>query len=127
MKWVLLALGGAIGTVARYVCAGIDYRWLHGVFPVGTLLVNLLGSLVIGFLWGLFERAAVSPNVRVFVMIGMLGGFTTFSTFSLENFNLIKAGELKLALWNVGLTNVVGIALVFVGFAGSRALIRWFE
>lgn len=127
MKWMLIALGGALGSVARYICSGLDYRWSNGVFPVSTLLVNLLGSLAIGFLWGMFERAAVSPNARLFVMIGVLGGFTTFSTFALENFNLIRDGELKIALWNIGLSNVVGIALVFVGFAGARALIRWFE
>jgi len=127
MKWALIALGGAIGTVARYICSGLDYRWSNGVFPVSTLLVNLLGSLAIGFLWGLFERSAISPNARLFVLLGILGGFTTFSTFSLENFNLIRDGELKIALWNIGLTNVAGIALVFVGFAGSRTLMRWFE
>jgi len=127
MKWMMIALGGALGTVVRYICSGLDYRWSNGVFPVSTLLVNLLGSLAIGFLWGMFERAAVSPNVRLFMMIGVLGGFTTFSTFALENFNLIRDGELKIALWNIGLSNVVGIGLVFVGFAGARALIRWFE
>jgi len=61
------------------------------------------------------------------VLIGVLGGFTTFSTFSLESFNLIRDGEWRIALWNVGLSNLVGIALVFIGYAGSRALIRWFE
>ncbi|HTP40822.1 MAG TPA: fluoride efflux transporter CrcB [Nitrospiria bacterium] len=127
MKWVIIALGGAIGTVARYFCSGLDYRWSNGVFPVSTLLINLAGSLAIGFLWGLFERAAVPPNARLFVLIGLLGGFTTFSTFSLESFNLIRDGEWRIALWNVGLSNIVGIALVFVGYAGSRALIRWFE
>jgi len=127
MKWALLALGGAIGTVVRYICSGLDYRWSNGVFPVSTLLINLAGSLAIGFVWGLFERAAVSPHARLFVMIGLLGGFTTFSTYSLESFNLIRDGEWKIALWNIGLSNIVGIALVFVGYAGSRALIRWFE
>jgi len=127
MKWVMIALGGALGTVGRYFMSGLDYRWSNGVFPVSTLLINLLGSLAIGFFWGLFERSAVSPEARLFVMVGILGGFTTFSTFSLENFNLIRDGELKIALWNIGLSNVIGIALVFVGFAGARALNRWFE
>jgi CrcB protein len=127
MKWMMIALGGALGSVVRYICSGLDYRWSNGVFPVSTLVVNLLGSLAIGFLWGMFERAAVSPNVRLFAMLGVLGGYTTFSTFALENFNLIRDGELKIALWNIGLSNVVGIGLVFVGFAGARALIRWFE
>jgi len=127
MKWMMIALGGAIGTVGRYFISGLDYRWSNGVFPVSTLLINLLGSLAIGFFWGLFERSAVSPDTRLFVMVGILGGFTTFSTFSLENFNLIRDGELKIALWNIGLSNVIGITLVFVGFAGARALNRWFE
>jgi CrcB protein len=127
MKWLLIALGGALGTVGRYVMSGLDYRWSNGVFPVSTLLINLLGSLAIGFCWGLFERSTTSPDVRLFVMVGVLGGFTTFSTFSLENFNLIRDGELKIALWNIGLSNVIGIGLVFVGFAGARALFRWID
>ena len=116
--------GGAAGTVLRYVFSGFVYRCTAaGVFPAGTLAVNLAGSLVIGFLWGLFELTAVSVNVRLFLLIGVLGGFTTFSTFSLENFSLLRDGEYMLALTNVLLSTLAGILLVFVGYGFSRLLL----
>ena len=123
MKLVYIAMGGAIGTVLRYFVSGLDYKFSNGVFPAGTLAVNLIGSLVIGFLWGLGERLAVSPTLRMFVFMGVLGGFTTFSTFALENFNLIRDGEFKIALVNVAASNIIGIALVFAGFGAARVLI----
>lgn len=123
--WV--ALGGGLGTVCRYILSSLDYKFSNGVFPVSTILVNLIGSLVIGFLWGFFERSTISPNVRMFVFIGVLGGFTTFSTFCLENFNLIRDAEFKIALWNIVLTNVLGLACVFFGFAFSRFLLNLFK
>lgn len=126
-KLLMIALGGAIGTAGRYLVSALDYRWSQGVFPLSTLLVNLFGSLAIGFLWGLFERVMVTPGTRMFLLMGILGGFTTFSTFSLENFNLIRDGELKIAFWNIAVTNVAGLGLVFVGFFAARALSRAFN
>ncbi|MDD4909089.1 MAG: fluoride efflux transporter CrcB [Candidatus Omnitrophica bacterium] len=122
LRLFFIALGGAAGTLLRYIASGIDYRFSNGVFPVSTLVVNLAGSLVIGFLWGIFERLAVAPTVRMFIFIGILGGFTTFSTFSLENFNLIRDGEFKIAVINILASNIIGIALVFAGFAAARFL-----
>ncbi len=122
LRFFLVAAGGAIGTGCRYLLSGLDYKFLGGVFPVSTIFINLLGSFVIGILWGLFERSTISPNVRMFVFIGLLGGFTTFSTFCLENFHFIRSGELKFMLWNVLLSNVLGIILVFIGFIISRYL-----
>ncbi len=121
---IFIALGGAVGTVCRYVMSGLDYRFSGGVFPFSTFLINLIGSLVIGLLWGLFERSTLSPNIRMFIFIGILGGFTTFSTFSLETFNLLRDGEMRIAVWNIILTNVVGVALVFVGYSISRYIIN---
>lgn len=120
LRFFIIALGGAAGTLFRYALSGVDYRYSNGVFPVSTLIINLLGSLIIGFLWGLFEYLAVSSETRMFIFIGILGGFTTFSTFSLENFNLFRSGEFKIALLNIVTTNILGILLVFVGFAISR-------
>lgn len=127
LRLFLVAAGGAIGTVCRYALSGLDYKFSNGVFPFSTLLINLAGSFVIGFLWGLFEGLTVSPDVRMFIFIGILGGFTTFSTFSLENFNLLRDGEIKITLWNIFITNVAGIALVFIGFILSRYLISIFK
>ena len=122
-KFFIIGLGGAIGAFLRYIIGGLDYRFSNGVFPVSTLVVNVTGSLAIGFLWGVFERFAVSPNIRLFVFIGILGGYTTFSTFSLESFNLIRDGEYRIALLNIVFSNVLAIASVFLGFFFSRILV----
>ena len=127
LRLFLVAAGGAIGTVFRYSLSGLDYKFSNGVFPFSTLLVNLTGSLVIGFLWGFFEDLTVSPDIRMFIFIGILGGFTTFSTFSLENFNLLRDGEIKIAVWNILITNIAGLALVFIGFILSRYIINIFK
>jgi CrcB protein len=120
IKILLLISGGALGTLARYSVSGVAHRWLGSSFPVGTLTVNLLGSFVIGVLWGFFEREAISPNIRTFLFIGFLGGFTTFSSFSLETLNLFRDGQTKWAILNVLANNVAGLLLVFAGFALAR-------
>ena len=124
-KIIILSLGGAIGTVLRYGLSGAVHNLTRGVFPYGTLTVNLVGCLVIGLLWGTFERFAFSPQLRLFVFVGVLGGFTTFSSFGLETFGLLRDGELRLGLWNMLLSNVFGIALVYLGFVLSRYIIGW--
>ncbi|MBX2946409.1 MAG: fluoride efflux transporter CrcB [Cyclobacteriaceae bacterium] len=115
VKLLFIALGGALGSLARYGASGLAHQKYNGVFPVGTLTVNLVGSFLIGLLWGLAENSTLNPNVRTFLFVGILGGFTTFSTFSLETINLLRDGEFKLALVNVLLNNLVGIVLAFVG------------
>jgi fluoride exporter len=119
-KLFLIALGGGIGALLRYGLQGLTYRIVSGIFPWGTVLVNLIGCLVIGLLWGLFERFEVVPLLRTFLLVGLLGGFTTFSSFGLESFNLIRDNEIRLAVAYILLSNFGGIALVFVGFALSR-------
>ncbi len=123
-KILFIALGGAIGTLLRYFVSGIDYKFSSGVFPVSTFVVNAAGSLIIGFLWGLFERVDVAATARMFIFMGVLGGFTTFSTFGLESFNLFRDGEHGIALTNILVTNVLGIAFVFLGFAASKLLLN---
>ncbi len=123
-KFLLLAAGGAIGTILRYSLSGFTYRFFSGVFPWGTLAVNLTGSLIIGLLWGFFEIENISSNVRNFIFIGILGGFTTFSTFALESLNLFRDGEVKLALTNILASNILGIVLVFFGFIIARNIIN---
>ena len=127
LRFFIIACGRAIGTLARYILSGLDYRFSNGIFPVSTLVINLIGSLIIGLLWGLFERFAVSSQVRMFLFIGVLGGFTTFSTFSLECFNLFRDGEFKIALVNILITNIAGVILVFVGFKASQSIINIFK
>ena len=127
VKIILLATGGAIGTLLRYSLSGLTHRFFDSIFPWGTLLVNFTGSFAIGTLWGFFEMENLSPNVRNFVFIGLLGGFTTFSTFALENFNLFRDGEIKLLMSNVLASNIIGIMLVFCGYSLSKHIINFFR
>lgn len=122
-----IALGGALGTLLRYLISGLDYKFSGGIFPVSTFVVNLSGSLIIGFLWGMSDRIVVSPNVRLFVFMGILGGYTTFSTFTLESFNLLRDGEYSIAAANILLSAIFGIGCVFLGFFASKFLINMFD
>lgn len=111
------ALGGALGSVSRYLL-GV---WTQSLsksldFPFGTLTVNLLGCFVIGFLSHLAEsRGAFTPESRAFIFIGILGGFTTFSSFGNDTLNLLRDGETFNALANIGANVIVGLSLVWLG------------
>jgi CrcB protein len=120
---IYIAIGGAAGALLRYTISGYTYRYLDGFLPWGTLAVNLLGCFAIGFLWNVFENFAYSPNTRTLIFIGILGAFTTFSTFGLESFNLFKEGEIKFAILNILVSNLGGIALVFIGYFISKYLL----
>lgn len=121
LKYFLLALGGAIGTVLRYMVSSATYNFFStAIFPWGTLMVNLTGSFIIGLLAGINESNLISPNLRTFVFIGILGGYTTFSSFSLETLNLIRSGEIRFAIINIAASNLFGIALAFGGYFLSR-------
>ena len=126
-KFLLLAIGGATGTLLRYSLSGFIHKNIQEIFPWGTLVVNLLGCLLIGVLWELFQDGIITANMRLFLFIGVLGGFTTFSSFTLETFNLLKDGEFRFVLLNVFLSNFLGIALVFVGSALSRFVLNFFK
>jgi len=123
-KVLWIGLGGGLGTILRYVVSSMDYRFSQGVFPISTFVVNVTGSLVIGFLWGFFERVDVGSGVRLFILIGILGGYTTFSTFALENLNLLRDGEIRIAMANILVTNLLGLAAVFLGFNMARMLFK---
>ena len=117
MQLVAIAVGGAIGAVLRFLISGWAYGYLGSGFPWGTLAVNLIGCFVIGFLSKLFESMTVSPNVRMMILVGGLGAFTTFSTYALENVNLLRDGQTGVALINVLVSTAVGILCVFLGIA----------
>jgi CrcB protein len=123
LKLFNIAIGGAAGALLRYWVSGLTYRFFSGGFPWGTLSVNLIGSLLIGFLWGVFDSLAISQNLRLFIFIGLLGSFTTFSTFSLENFHLLREGEYWFIFYNIILSLILGIGLVVVGFFTSKLFI----
>jgi CrcB protein len=123
MKLAFLAAGGAAGALLRYAVSGLSYRYMGAGFTWGTLCVNVLGALAIGLLSGIMERFMVSANVRTLLLVGLLGAFTTFSTFSLECLNMFRAGQGRLALVNILATNVTCLIAVYLGFILSRALV----
>lgn len=123
-RLALIAAGGAVGAVLRYTVAGFVQQWTGSVFPWGTLAVNVLGSFVIGLLWALSEVAPLGPRWTPFVFVGVLGAFTTFSTYALESLNLLRDGEVRLALFNVVLHNGLTLAAVALGFFAVRLLLR---
>ena len=122
VRLIYIGAGSAIGGILRYAVSGAVHKVLNGGFPLGTMVVNLSGSLVIGFLWGLFEISAVSRDVRLFFLVGILGSFTTFSTFSLENMNLFLSREYGYFLINVFASVILGLAFVFIGFSLSKQM-----
>jgi CrcB protein len=110
--------GGFLGALSRYGLSGLVHRHMPlTTFPYGTLVVNLLGCLLIGLLTGLGEaRQVFGPEVRLFALIGLLGGFTTFSTFGYETFAMIRDSEYVRAAANVGVHVILGLVLVWIGY-----------
>lgn len=122
-KLTLIFLGGGIGSVARYLVAGCAQRLAGGVFPFGTLTVNLLGCLLIGVLGAVFAGPVlVREEYRFALMVGFLGGFTTFSTFGYETFQLANDRQLSAVLLNIAASNLFGLAAVWLGY---RLTERW--
>ncbi|HRZ27019.1 MAG TPA: fluoride efflux transporter CrcB [Spirochaetota bacterium] len=124
---IWIAAGGSLGAVARFLMARTVYRFTGAYFPWGTLAVNVLGCFIIGFLFELFERTALSPEVKSFCTIGFLGAFTTFSTYSLETINLFRDGEFRLGAMNVALSNIVGIVAAVLGIMIARILLKYYK
>ena len=120
---LLVASGGAIGSTLRYLVSQSAQLLLPAaVFPVATLAVNISGSLLIGLFAGLAEyRQMFGSGARLLLVVGVLGGYTTFSAFSLETLSLLRSGQSLLALVNVFLQISLGIAAAAAGFAAARA------
>ena len=119
MNLLLVGVGGFIGSIGRYVLAGAIHQVLHNsTFPYGTMVVNIVGCFVIGFLNGLAEtRQLLSPELRLFLLIGLLGGFTTFSTFGYETMALLRDSQIGAALANVLVQVTVGLLCVWLGYS----------
>jgi len=124
IRIVLVGVGSFVGGVLRY---GLS-TWVHRVldnpwFPYGTLAVNVLGCLVIGFLAGLAEtRTAFTSEARLFLFVGILGGFTTFSSFALETFSLARDTQNVAALMNIGLQLILDLLAVWIGNGLAHAM-----
>ncbi len=120
---VAVGVGGMVGAVGRYLVSGWVHRWAGVGFPWGTLAVNVAGCLALGALMGLVEaRVAISPAWRVFLGLGVLGSFTTFSSFGYETVELLRGGEPALALANAAGSLVLGLAAVVAGAVLARAI-----
>lgn len=128
LSYVLIGLGGALGSMARAWATLAVARVAGATFPWGTILINVLGSFVIGFFGALTDgaggRFAGSAEARAFVMIGICGGFTTFSSFSLQTLELLRHGRIGPALANIGLSVALCLAAVAAGHYGATALGR---
>ena len=121
---LLVGIGGFIGSSARFVISGLVHRFLpFTTFPFGTLTVNILGCLAVGFLGGLLElRQVLGPSQRLFLMIGILGGFTTFSTFAYEALGLLHAAEFGRSIVYVVGHAVLGLTAAWLGYLGAQSL-----
>lgn len=122
-KYLLIGAGGALGSIMRYALQGWVQRVAGGGFPAGTLAVNVLGCLALGAMSAAFTGPMlVRDEYRIGLTVGVLGGFTTFSTFGLETFNLAAAGESRHAWANVALSCGLGVGAVWLGY---RLVERW--
>ncbi len=125
ITYLWIALGGALGSMARYACSSLAANAVGETFPWGTLIINVVGSFVIGFfatLTGPDGRLLVAPDARQFVMVGVCGGFTTFSSFSLQTLNLVRNGDMVGAGANVVASVVACLLAVWLGHVGASAL-----
>ena len=113
---LLVFVGGGIGSVFRYLLAAWIYKVIGADFPYGTLAVNVIGCFVIGVFMTMAEdRFLIGPAFRIFFAVGVLGGFTTFSTFNFETLELLKDGAFALGLLNIGLSIVLGLSAAWIG------------
>jgi len=120
---LLIGAGGFIGSVARYLLSRLNTQvhWLS--IPLGTLTVNVLGSLLIGFLIGISEKSPVMTlELRMFLMVGLCGGFTTFSSFTGENLMLMRNGQFLPLFLYTGLSILLGFTAVYLGYMSTRLL-----
>jgi fluoride exporter len=120
---ILIAVGGALGSVCRYLLATAVQRYSSPFFPYGTFVVNVLGCLIFGVIMGAArQRFVLGPSERAFLLIGVLGGFTTFSTFTYETFALLQDGECVRAFANAAGQVVCGLVALWAGYAAVAAL-----
>ena len=120
MNVLLIAIGGALGSVARYLLSTFVLRVTGTLFPLGTFVVNIIGCLAFGAIAGAAsQRVQIAPALRLFLLTGILGGFTTFSSYSFESYALIRDGQFLWASINIVGQVVAGLAGVWVAYAAA--------
>ena len=119
---IYVGVGGFIGAIGRYLASGAAHQIFPGtLFPIGTAVVNIIGCFLIGLLTGLAElRNLLSPEMRMFLLIGLLGGFTTFSTFGHETIALMRDGQFMHAVGNIIIQVIIGLSGVWLGYTVTR-------
>jgi CrcB protein len=131
MKVLAVLIGGAAGSLCRYALSHeinkICGKYLSVGFPYGTITVNLVGSFFVGLFFGLCECYIISDNLKIFLFVGLLGGFTTFSAYAFESFSLLCNGRYGLAVWNFVISNAAAILCVCVGFAISKIIFNFLK
>lgn len=122
-KILYISLGGAAGSLSRYWLSGVAQRLTGSSFPLGTAVVNLLGCLMFGVVWGYFEnRMLPGSEIRLLVLTGFMGAFTTFSTYMFETAELVKYGQFFFALINIVGQSVLGLVLILCGIALGKLI-----
>lgn len=122
LRILLIGVAGLLGTLGRYWLSGVVARRYGETFPLGTMAVNLVGCFLAGLLFYLLqERFLVNQTLRTVILIGLLGGFTTFSSYGLQTFTLLRDGEFAFAALNLFVSNFVGLLLVWAGYTVARA------
>lgn len=124
LTYLWIAIGGALGSMARYACSSLAAQTLGGTFPWGTLIVNVLGSFLIGIfasLGGPEGRVPLHPDARLFLTVGICGGYTTFSSFSLQTLDLIREGHRAAAVGNIAGSVILCLAAVWAGALAGQA------
>lgn len=127
IKVICLIAGGALGTLFRYSMSTWVQRFTFHSFPVGILSVNVIGSFLIGLCWSIAETCQFSSNLRAFLFVGLFGGFTTFSSYSLDTLVLFKTGAYKTAFLNIIASNILGLIAVYSGVMTGKSLTSLFK
>lgn len=121
LNYFMVAIGGALGSVARFWISTVVSNRVTETFPLGTLVVNVTGSFLIGLLAAMSRSNGISDTTRTFLMVGVCGGYTTFSSFSLQNLQLLQNGNLYYAGLNTALSLVLCMVAVWIGFVAGAA------
>ena len=122
LKTLMVAVGGMVGSVLRYAVSVLAQRLYGDAFPLGTLTVNAVGCFAVGVLLPLLDRQFLGPESRALLLVGLIGGFTTFSAFGLETVELVRRGATGLAFANVALNVGLGLLAVWLGIQAGRAI-----
>ncbi|WP_319779650.1 fluoride efflux transporter CrcB [Maridesulfovibrio sp.] len=123
-KYLYIAAGGAAGSLCRYLASGVVQKMVDSSFPAGTFAVNMIGCLLFGLVSGIFEdRLGFPPEMRLLILTGFMGAFTTFSTYMFESASLVKSGQWAMTAMNIGGQSILGFFCIIGGLALGRLIV----